>query len=391
MVCAGLGQTSCKRCSRAEKPPPKLVPRDVTLDIVKVPPVSMAGMQRLDAATGIGLPANCRVDLPIRSVPIGSRTLRFSASRSHLSELALLETRDGALVASSIFDFETGKSGPSPWTAADAPPAWDRTARGWVAGLTKPEEGSVHSAVLWRSGGPHRASVHGDQLALMDVACDGNVCGMLSSLARDAHAPGATLSWSDDHQAQHVTPPGDAPWEPLAILKLSAQEHTATLALAAPGAVQLWTVTGAGAQPGAQVDAPHGVYDVVQATKPVVIAPGLAPAAECQAGGFPLRASVVGGATHTIQASGAPHGLFARPLGAGAVVAWIAPAACRLTEQTTVGATLLDAQGAPIGSPMVVAEARGFALATRGDRLALWLLMHQRVVHLTARCELPEK
>jgi hypothetical protein len=385
-----LTPAACSRCEPKKKPIPP-GPQGVQLDIVKVPPVALTNMQSLDAPTGFGLPAGCRVDLPIRSVPVGKRDLRFGATRSHLSELALLEVRDGALTASSIFDFESKKSQPSPWTLPDSPPPWDRATSGWIAGLTKAKEGSVHSAVLWRAGGPHRATVHGDQLTVSDVACDGNVCALLSTLAREARAPGATLSWSDDHPAAHIATAGDEAWEPLSIVRLSAKEHAADVALVAPGSVQLWSVSGAGARPGAKVDAVHGVYDVVQSAKAVVIAPGLSPAVQCQDGGFPLQVSVLGGAKHTVLASGAPHGVFARALSAGSIVVWIAPAACRLTEKTTVGATLLDASGAPVGSPMVIAEASGFALATLGDRVALWLLMDQRLVHLTARCKLPGK
>ncbi len=390
-VLGGSLQIGCERCSRRDAPNgagPSAAASSVKLDVPKAPLVKTGTVSKLDVAKGIGLPANCRVEFPIRTIPVGSRDLRFGSTRSHLFEIALLEQKGDTLAASSIFNFESGKSMPSPWLRADAPPPWDRASSGWFAGLIKPKEGTVHSAAFWRSAGPAKPGVDGDQMEIADLACDGDTCAMLTSLARESRAPGASLAWSDGHAPVHIATPAAAPWQPLSIVSLSAQDHQATVALQADGSVMLWSITGSSAKAGGKLVAPHGIYDVVDSEPPLVIAPGIAPKDKCQDGHFPLRAHRIGGASAGFNVSGAPHGVYARPLSGGAIVAWIAPATCRLTERTTVGAILLDPAGKPIGSPMVVAEANGFAISTQGDRVALWLLAGQQLKHLTARCNL---
>ncbi len=389
-VLGGSLQLSCERCSRRSAPTgPSATASSVDLDVPKTPLVKTGKVGKQHVAKGIGLPANCRVEFPIRTLAVGSRDLRFGSTRSHLFEIALLEQKGDSLAGSSIFNFETGKSTSSPWLRADAPPPWDRASSGWIAGLTKPKEGTVHSATFWRAAGFAKPGVDGDQMEVADLVCDGDTCAMLTSLARESRAPGASLAWSDGHPPMHIATPGIEPWQPLSILHLSAQDHKATVSLQADGSVILWSIAGSSAKAGGRLLAPHGIYDVVAARSPLVIAPAIAPRGKCRDGQFPLRTHRMGGETADFNVSGAPHGVYARPLSGGVIVAWIAPASCRLTERTTVGAILLDPTGKPIGSPMVVAEASGFAISTQGDRVAMWLLVDQQLKHLTARCRLP--
>jgi hypothetical protein len=73
-------------------------------------------------------------------------------------------------------------------------------------------------------------------------------------------------------------------------------------------------------------------------------------------------------------------------LGKGAIVMWVAPVSCSRPDRTIVHAQLLDSEGQPQGAPMAVADASGFALASDGDRLSLWLRTEQGLRWIRGRC-----
>ena len=81
-----------------------------------------------------------------------------------------------------------------------------------------------------------------------------------------------------------------------------------------------------------------------------------------------------------------PESVIARPLGQGALLAWIAPVSCSLLTRRVVYLVLLAPGGAPRSSPMAVSDAIGFSLSTAGQRLNLWLFDGQRLSLIDATC-----
>ncbi|MEZ4223869.1 MAG: hypothetical protein R3B13_23165 [Polyangiaceae bacterium] len=386
LLCA-LGLSACQRCSDERKPAPKAVPLPTELDVPLSKGLTLPAREQRDSATGIGLPPACRIALPLHALSIGSRDVVFTSTRRQLSRLAILE-RSTDPVASAVYDFATGAAAPSPWLDASAPPPADFFADQWAYGMTRVAEGSVTAAAFWRAEAGAAFRVAGDQLQIADVACSDEDCAMLTTIARNTKAPGATLTWLSKPGSVDVAPEGDSDWEPLGILQVEADRGRAKVALHAPTRLQTWTVAAEGAALERSIDTPHGVYDAVQAARVLVLSPGLPPTKPCQEGGFPIQVHADGEKRAPIRASGPPDGVIARALGRGSVVAWVAPASCRLIEQRIVGLALLDAEGRQVGSTMTVTEAKGFALASDGSRLALWLRTREHIVHLTAECSL---
>jgi hypothetical protein len=271
-----------------------------------------------------------------------------------------------------------------------------RAVRGWVAAAAVTAQGS-RTAVLWRSFSSNAELIAGDQLDVVDLRCDGERCALLTTLARAAIAPGATLLMG------HVGEPAErwrridiaekpgAPFRPFSIVSFESGGGRALLALQARRTVSFWQIDGERAERRGALETPHGVFDVVQPgsdvkARPVVIAPGTRLGRPCQKDEFPLVISDLHGAEHREVTQVAPDGLVARPLSRGAIVIWIAPVSCRITQRIVVHAMLLDSDGTPAGPPMSVGDATGFAASTRGDELALWLRTQRGIAYLRGRC-----
>jgi hypothetical protein len=59
---------------------------------------------------------------------------------------------------------------------------------------------------------------------------------------------------------------------------------------------------------------------------------------------------------------------------------------CQIRDRTIVHLLRVDEKGVADGSPMAVADASGFALATQGNRVSLWLRTKQGVTWIRAEC-----
>lgn len=377
--------TACSRCD-ASAPSGAADGGTVEVDLPAASPLVWPALEPRSSPQGIGLPEPCRAELPWHEADFGERRVRFVAAPHALDELALVELGDGERAAArGVRTLPAGAPRELPWTVG-APPPLDVSARGWVAALTLPAADGERQAVLWREWGPALGLARGDQLVAEDVRCSGELCAVLSTLAQRTLGPGATLSFSDGAAPVAIEAPVDEAWRPLCIARLQASPARARVALTSPGKTALWEIAdGRATRSEPLFDTPHGSYEVTDAPRSLVVAAGAPPDEPC-VDHFPIVVHGGQGGPLTLRASGPPRGVFARAVGELTLVAWLAPAACRLTERTVVTAVVLDARGRPRSTPMTVSEAQGFAIATRGDRFALWLLRGRRVAWVTGRC-----
>ncbi|HEY6562351.1 MAG TPA: hypothetical protein VI072_34020, partial [Polyangiaceae bacterium] len=159
-----------------------------------------------------------------------------------------------------------------------------------------------------------------------------------------------------------------------------------TVALVSSEAVALWDYTERGAVERARQETPFGVFDVVAGAEPLLVTPGAPSDGPCAEDRFPLRFAQFGKTGGTIETQTPPRGLAARAVTGGALVVWVGPVSCRNKQRKIVYALVVRADGTPLGSPMSVADASGFAIATREDRVSLWLRTERGLIWLDARC-----
>jgi hypothetical protein len=382
-----LGCSDCRaRTSSTDAAPSAGPQRDLG---VRPPPlIEPLKWQAQDEVHGIGVPAGCQLALPIRHAKLPAAHVRFIAPRSELGELALALAAPGSPNVSKAGLLVQGstKVRALPWFELDRPPAFDRTPKGWVAAFSGVAN-DASAAILWSEYRDPSPLAGGDQLAVADVLCHGETCAVLTTLARAAAAPGATV---------HLVAPGSTatrvdveadpavPWQPLSIAFFDGTE--ARIALKAPTAAAFWSVTKERATKLSELKTEFGVYDASSATSPLVAAPGASVSEPCKADQFPIRILGPSGKIHVVQSQAAPESLVIRALDRGALLLWIAPISCSNADRTLVYAALVDADGVPTGSVMSVADAIGFAAATRGSELALWLRTKEGLSFVRAHC-----
>jgi hypothetical protein len=359
---------------------------------IEPPPLAPLVWEAQNDSRGIGVPAGCRPLLPIFHAKLPAQKVRFASARSDLKELAVAFGAPGnpRTAQSGLIEISSPKVRSLPWFELDRPPAFDRAATGWVAAFTRQEEHGKASAVLWTEAGRTLPLSHGDQLTVVDVLCHGETCAVLSTLARAAAAPGATL---------HLGAPGSkytqvdieadpaVPWQPLAITAFDGSE--ARVALKAPDAVAIWSVTARSPTKLSEVKAEFGVYDALATKDTLIVAPGAHADEPCKAEQFPIRIIDNKGKVQLARSQAAPYSLVIRPLDRRALMLWVAPISCARTDRTLVHAALVDADGSKVGSVMSVADAQGFAVATRGSEFALWLRTEQGLSYVRAECAPP--
>jgi hypothetical protein len=266
---------------------------------------------------------------------------------------------------------------------------FDRTSRGWVAAFTRAASDEKNRTVLWSEYEAPSYLADGDQLAVADVLCHGTTCAVLTTLARAAAAPGATVHLGLPGAGAQVDIEADpaVAWQPLSITSFDGNE--ARIALKAPAAVAFWSVTKDGARKLSELAAEFGVYDASTAKSPLVAAPGANMSDGCKADQFPVRILGPGGKASVVTSQAVPESLFIRTLDRGALLLWVAPISCSNVGRTLVYGALVDSEGVPTGSVMSVADATGFAAATRGAELALWLRTSTGLSYVRARCGAP--
>jgi hypothetical protein len=348
----------------------------------------------LEGAKGYGLPAGCALDDAIRVAPLGQGTTRFAAAGSDLDALVLARAGDAGSAVSSagIVNLARGRVGDAPWAELDAPPAFEHASSGFVAAWTVSAGPAMERAILWRASGKADTLAEGDGLQVFDLACRADACAILTTTARSAAAPGATLfvgtasAPSASYRRVDFLPSGDEPWHPLSIAAFDGKD-SGVVALASPSAALLMEFHGEKAESRDRIMTPEGAYGAVMQRTPLVVAPGAAPDRPCGREEFPVLVLGPNGRRHELRTPAPPESMIVRPLGQGAIAVWVAPVSCQYLERRVVYAALIAPDGTVGSSPMAIADASGFALATDGAKLSLWLLRDRELAWLRARCD----
>jgi hypothetical protein len=386
-IAAGAGGCGdCRPGAAADAPPSAAATASVELPSAPLP--SAPSFRSQDDPRGYGLPAGCELKLPIHHAALPGARARFSAARGELDELAIaVAAADSATAQAGVIALSNRRVRALPWFELDRPPAFDRASDGWVAAFTRPSETGKASALLWSEHHPLRTLASGDQLAVADVACRGRSCAVLTTLPRAAAVPGAALHViAPDRPPTRVELEADPgmPWQPLAITAFDGA--VARVALRAPDSVALWSVVDGRATLVQTIATPFGAYDAATGKETWVAAPGARADVPCKEDEFPIHVHAATGAPHVLRGQAAPESLLLRPLERGALMLWVAPVSCSNAARTVVYGALLGAGGAPLGSATAIADAVGFAAATRGDELSLWLRTSDGLSLLRARC-----
>jgi hypothetical protein len=340
------------------------------------------------------LPTGCKLELPIYEAQL-PRHAQFIATESGLGELAIAVSEAAGrarVIARGLFRKGAPIGKDLPWEELRAPPRVAETGRGWLGIFVEHSGGSSRTARIWHEDGGTAPLVTGDQLTIADVQCRGERCAVLTSLARTNLAPGASLFLgrasepSSRWSRLDVEAPADQAFQPSSVVSLSADGTRGTVALQTPTSVALWEFSDGRVALRGEHAAPFGTYDVLAAPEPLVIGPGARVDVPCTQDAFPLKVAPFGKPAATIDGQAAPQSLMARPLARGALLVWLAPVSCRNKARKIVYALVVTATGEARGAPMAVADASGFAVAARGDRVSLWLRTERGLSWLRARC-----
>ncbi|HMJ13320.1 MAG TPA: hypothetical protein VK524_17990 [Polyangiaceae bacterium] len=387
----------CSACKEPKPPLPAEIEAAAALSPVMDPTTALLPAPKFtakDSARGYALPGGCKLALPIQETELPENA-EFTAADGALDELAIAtpapEHRTRVRTRGWI-DFSQGSTRDLPWMDLGAPPALARTRDFWLAAQVERDQAGADRARLWQQGKAGGTFASGDRLAAADAICNGKRCAVLTTLARLNLAPGATVfAGSADQPASSwqrvdIEARADEAFRPFSILELAPDTVRGSLALVSPASVAIWDFTERGAKERAQEVAPFGVFDIVNGAEPLLVMPGARPDGPCAEDRFPLRFAAFGNPGSSIDVQTPPRSLAARKVPGGALVVWVAPVSCRNKQRKIVYAVLVRPDGGVIGTPMSVADASGFALATKDDRVSLWLRTERGLTWLKARC-----
>jgi hypothetical protein len=345
----------------------------------------------------LGIPAGCTLDMPVRRAALPKGAVRYFAPAGGALELLLGVDEDGD--GSVDRDGVIGASGvvgrPFPWNKLDAPPVAADGADGFLAFAAEDTGSGVRRGVLFRDRGRTEAlPLEGDRLDVVDASCDGTTCVLLTTLASASAGPGASVLIGDPRRASSSwartdLPGGDPGFFPFSVARV--RSGAAWVALASSNAVEVWHIEKNSAESLGRLSTPFGAYDVVvsdlaEGGGPIAVAPGESIDERCKKDGFPIRLVRTKGTPVEIDGQVPPTSVLTRPLSSGFVVAWLSPISCTHDARQLVRAFLVGSDGTPASSTMAVSDAQGFALATHGDSVTLWLTVGPDLVWVNATC-----
>ncbi len=379
----------CHRKTTNDEPPKRPAPIAKTLDATLPSALAPFAWSPLEDLGSIGLPQGCILKPPVQKAPLPRGAVRFvtPAGSSRLI-VAVDEDGDGVVDWDGVLD-DRGRPGERvPWQELDAPPIFAKSDAGWVVFDVEDGGNGARSVVVRHPSGLIEPLVTGDHLDLADATCTGKTCAVLTSLAAISAGPGATvLIGGADARASEWkrtdVPPADG-LAPFSIVRL--KDTTTTVATSTPAGVSIWGLSAGSAKAVGHIASPFGVYDVVLGDAPIAVAPGSSIDTKCVEDGFTVRMLTSGGSHFDIDGQVPPSNVLTRPLETGFFVGWLAPISCRHESRETVRAFLIGQDGAPRSSTMAVADARGFAVATQGSTVDVWLATREDLIWVTADC-----
>jgi hypothetical protein len=340
-------------------------------------------------ARGFGLPRGCELELPIRHATLPGPLVRFSAAKTALEELAIAAGSEAGptVERAGVVKLLDSSVVPLPWLELDRPPLFERASGGWLSLWVSEIDGPERAGFLHYQG-VEREIMKGDQLELVDALCRGERCAILSTLGRPTIASGATLLAGPPSGALARTDIEADPTRAFRPLAISALAPDSTLvALETRGAVALHRVRGNRSEQLKELPAPFGAWGVVGSDPALAILPGASLETPCTEDVFPIDVHAENAESPLrVEVQARPESVIVRSLGKGAIIGWVAPVSCRQLERTIVHLLLVGSDGRAIGSPMSVADATGFALATDGERLSLWLRTERGLSWIRGRC-----
>jgi hypothetical protein len=363
-------------CSRScKQPAPAKDAGPESVEVSSRPPVMGPKWSELQDNAGFGLPSGCRLDSPIRRARV-EKGARLASARHRLDAIAIGVGKDDVERA-GLVDLRSGQVAALPWAKLDSPPVFENTKAGWFAAWTIDDP---RRALGWSGGDRAKVLAEGDQLELVDVACDGQRCAALTSLARDTRSAGATLTTSDGKRLD-IDAPKDEAWAPFSILAFDAQHIRVGLSSGRRAAI--WEAKSDAPFVEQKVHAtPHGVYG---GAGNWIVAAGAPPDRPCGKEEFPIDI-LDAESSRRVRTPAPPEHLLVRSLGARVLVGWVARVSCQLLERRVIHLTLVT-PGKSEPSSMAIADGAAFALASEGDRFSLWLLDEQGLVWISARCD----
>jgi hypothetical protein len=345
-------------------------------------------------AKGFGLPAGCRLDGPIRVATLADGHVRFNAIGQKLDLLAIAEGESGgASKRAGIVDLGAESVGDAPWAEVDAPPLFGHASSGSVAVWAVSAGPAKNRVLFWRGDARAEQLLDGDGLGVVDLECRGETCAVLSTLARSAAAPGATLEIGkaaapmSGFSRVDFEPSGNDTWHPVSIAGFDGT-GSGWVALGSKSATLFMSFAGGKSVERDRIATPEGVFGALVAKTPLVVAPGAPLDRPCGPEEFPLLVLGPGGAKVELRTPAAPESVVVRRLGAGAIAAWVAPVSCQYQNRRVVYAALIGPDGSARSSPMAIGDATGFALSTSGSELGLWLVRDRELAWIRGRCEL---
>lgn len=378
-VLASLAFVLLPACSRCGSSPPAAKDSGPTsFEVASPPKITAPDWKALPSTQGLGLPTGCRFEPPVQRATLPEGKLRFATGRHSLSSLVLALGKDDHVDQAGFVSLATRAVEPAPWGDLVAPPFFEKTKSGWFSAWI---DTSDPARLLAFTGGD-RANVlaEGDALGLADVACDGDRCVALTSLARTTRTGGATLSTTDGKRWE-IDAERDPPIEPVSILAFSGSD-TSVLMKSSAG-FSIWNAGADGSfTERATTPSPHGVYDGAASW---VAVPGAPPDRPCGREEFPVIVHT-GTRQFTLTTPAPPESLVLRALADKVLVAWVAPVSCQHLERRVVYVTLLGKDDKEPASPMAIADATGFALAADGERFSLWLANGREITWIRGRC-----
>lgn len=377
LVVAAVALAACKK----PPPPPAAVPLPRTIAASAKPLV----FAPTPVGFGVALPEGCGERAPSVRAPLEGRSVYFIVGD---------EPAEGAIVIDRV---------PEPaavWASFRAPsraaPLFDVEAprlafdgvrfRGlYAAGPTDARTVAVTNAAEPMP----RLLATGDALSVIDFRCREARCVALLPRIGKVASAGISLLTGDASErawARRDVDLGEGE-RPLGISALGASRRT-SFATALGDDILVRDVDEATVKPHAPVALPFGVLDttVLQGDRVVAIGHGARVTDGC-ATPKPLGTLAREGLPAIPVPLSAPllHAIV-RPLSRGGVLVYSAALRCHDDRRRVVTAQLLDETGAPRGPSMAVAEARGFAISTRGDEIDLVILRETEIVVAQARC-----
>lgn len=380
------------------------------LVVVRPTLASVTPFEPVRAHPFIALPAYCTARAPMLRARAGSR-LRLAVDAHSPGAVAFAEV-DGeparVVRAAGLVPDANDAAIPStfPWFAASTPAVARSASGSWVVAASLPSATAAARIALVR-GLETTLLGEGDGFEAIDLGCSpvqrsseagaaGKRCALLTTRLANVAAPGAELWIGDD------APP--AAWRRVTLGAATDRGEAHPVALARPpdaegrGAVAVlqtgdelafWEVADGTSRVIGTLPAPFGLLDAIAAPTPLAMTYGARhDEAGCADDGGRLRFERAGRPPVELRTPTPPVWGALRALGRGLLATWVAPLACGAPRKVAF-AVVLDAEGAPVSTPMAVSDASEVAVSTSGSDVDLWIAHEETLSWVRASCSAP--